>query len=149
MLAEQLVDLFVGGVIDRQAAGLEDDALIAVVVDGHFRIGGVARIDVLGILAFGLIAQPAAVGDHAVGLAVEAQSPAGDVGLVRALVAGVAVAIEPLPVPIVMKLRPGQLRRGVRGRAAPQIEIRLRRDRVIAQGANRLAALVAQTRGRS
>ncbi|MFM1943368.1 MAG: hypothetical protein RI897_2350 [Verrucomicrobiota bacterium] len=53
---EEHVDFVVGGVIDGEAAGFEDHAAVAVVVDGDFGIGGITGIDVIGVVSFGLVA---------------------------------------------------------------------------------------------
>ena len=63
----------------------------------------------------------------------------------NALVAQVAVAVGPLPVPVVMKPRPGQRR--VRRRAKPQVVVYAGGYRVLAEGADRRTPLVAQPPG--
>ena len=77
-------------------------------------------------------------------MGIDAESPASDIGLMRALIAGVAVAVVALPMPVVVEFRARQFRIGVRRRAAPKIEVYLVRDLVIAEFTDRSAAFVAQ-----
>src|SRR5262249_45958229 len=99
-----------------QPAHLEDQLAVAVVEEGELRVGGFAVV--AGAEA------PAQAQDRA-GQLVLAQAPAGHVHLVDALVAQVAVAEVPVPVPAVMRqvLVVGPLRR----RAQPQVEIQVAR----------------------
>ena len=141
---KQAVQLLIRRIIDRQSAGFEDHAFVPIVVDRDLRVGRVSRIDVAVILAFGLVTQAPAVREDADRMRTDAQPPAGDIGLMRPLVAGIAVAVVALPVPVVVELGSSHIGSGVRGRTAPEIEVDLVRNRVIAQRSNRLAALVAQ-----
>ena len=114
-----------------QAADLEDELGVAEVHDADL---GVGRLPLV------VIAEPAAQADDGLGErragAVPARArgrdqPAGDVHLVDALVADVAVAEVPEPVPVVMD-QVGVIRL-LRGRAEPDVEIELlgrSRDRV-------------------
>src|SRR5207247_660708 len=80
------------------------------------RVGRLAVIDV---------AEASADADHRLGQPLLAEAPAGDVHLVDALVAEVAVAVVPDPVPVVVDGAVGRLavRRVVRGGAAPQVVV--------------------------
>ena len=77
----------------RQAANFEHQLLIPVVVNDDLRVRGLAGV---------LIAKPAAVTDDFGAERLGAQSPAGQVHLMDALVPQVAVAVIPNPVPIVV-----------------------------------------------
>src|SRR5439155_3640912 len=100
-----------------QAAHLEDQPLLAVVVDADLRVG---RLAVVGV------AEAAADADDRTADVVAAQAPAGDVHLVDALVAQVAVAVVPGPVPVVVQVDAAQ--GGLHGgRAAPQVVVDRRR----------------------
>ena len=142
--AEDPVDLFVGGVVDSQTAGLEDHGLVPVIVNGDFGVGSVAGVDILGIIAFGLVAEATTVADDAVGVAIDAESPSGDIGLVGALVARVAVAVESLPVPVVVETPAGKFRRRVGRRSGPEVKIDFFGDFVVAERAYGFSAFVAQ-----
>ena len=128
-----------------QTAGLEDHALVAVIEDGHFGVGGVARFDEVGIAGLDVVAETSAVGDDRVGKAFDSEVPAGDVGLVRSLIPHVAVAVESLPVPVVMETRAGQRFDG--RRATPDVVVDRFRNFVLAQRADRLAAFIAEAAG--
>ena len=78
-----------------QAADLEDQCGFIEFVHHYIGVGRFAGV---------FVAPSAAVGRHPPAEAVFAQSPAGDVHLMDALVADVAAAVGPLPVPIVMEL---------------------------------------------
>ena len=84
-------------------------------------VGGFAIID---------IAESAADGQNARRQGVLAQEPAGQVHLVRALVADVAVAGVPDPVPVVVQVLPAQ--RFHRRRTTPQVIVDAGRDRLFA-----------------
>ena len=112
-------------------AHLEDELGVAVVHDADLGIGGLALV---------VIAEPAAqahdrLGERRAG-AVAARAggrdqPAGDVHLMDALVANIAVAEVPEPVPVVMD-EIGVIRL-LRSRAEPDVKGELlggRRDRV-------------------
>ena len=58
----------------------------------------------VGRFAGVFVAQAAAVAEHALADVIAPQAPAGDVHLVNALVAQVAVAVVPEPVPVVVQL---------------------------------------------
>src|SRR5262249_47337913 len=105
-------------------------------MDADLSVGGLPGI---------LIAEPAAVTDDPLADIVDAQSPAGEVHLMDALIAEVAVAVIPLPVPVVMELRAGQ---GVhRRRPAPDVVVDVFRNGVGSARSDRRAALVAQAAG--
>ena len=94
---EQAIKFFVSRPVDAQTASLEDDAFVTITIDGDLSIGRVARVDVLVVFAFGLVTQLATVCQDATGVCVDSQSPAGDVGLVRPLIAKVTIAASLLP----------------------------------------------------
>src|SRR5207249_33639 len=110
--------------------------LVTVAVDAHLRVGRLAGIGV---------AVAAAVALGTLTDVADAQAPAGDVHLVDALIAQVAVAVGPLPVPVVMELWPRD--RLNRGRTAPQVVIDLGRRLIFALGPDRRPPLVAQPTG--
>ena len=101
-----------GQLARRQPAHLEDQGGVGVIMADDHGVGGLAVVHV---------AEPAADGEDAGRKLLHAQEPAGDVHLVDALVAEVAVAGVPDPVPVVMQLlaHQGQLER----RAAPEIVV--------------------------
>ena len=80
------------GLID-QAAHLEDQQRVAVLEDGHLRVGRLALV---------LVGEAAAQAPDLGGQRRALDRPAGHVDLVDALVADVAVAEVPEPVPVVM-----------------------------------------------
>src|SRR5690606_8967061 len=133
---EDHADLGALVVFGVQTADLEDEGLVAVVVDADLGVGRVTGV---------LVAVAAAVAQHALTNVVDLQTPAADVHLVDALVTQVAVAVSPLPVPIVVELGPGQRQDG--SRATPQIVVHAIGNGVLATGTDRLAALVAQAAG--
>jgi hypothetical protein len=75
---------------------------------------------------------------------VYAQPPPSDIGLMWSLVAGVAVTIVTLPMPIVVEFLASQFRISVGRRATPQIEVHLFRNIVAATRPDRSPTLVAQ-----
>src|SRR5262249_44657716 len=109
------------GSVRRQAADLEDQLAVAVVEDTHLGVGRLAVIDV---------AEPAAEAEDCLRQFVLAQAPAGLVHLVDALVAQVAVAGVPDPVPVVMEVLAHQ--RQLLRRAAPQVVVARLGDRLLA-----------------
>ncbi len=132
-----------------EAARLEHDALVAVVVDGDLGVRHIAGIDVVGILPFDVIPQAAPVGDDGMGMALQVEPPARDIRLVGPLVAEVPIAVVPLPMPVVVQVRACHPGRRLEGRARPQVVVYGLGDRrgVVAQGADRAPALVAQPSG--
>ena len=142
---EQLVEFLVGPVVDGQSARLEHDALVAVVEDRDLGVRRVAGIHVVRVFAFRLVTQSPAIRDDADRMRRDAQSPAGDVGLVRALIAGVAIAVVPLPVPVVVELRSRDPRLRVGCRTGPEREVDAFGNRVVAQRPDRRTPLVAQS----
>jgi len=103
----------------RQPADFEDQGRARIiVVDDHGVVG----------LAVVHIAEPAAHCQNPRRELGHSQEPPGDVHLVDALVAEVAIAGVPHPVPVVVEpfAHQGQLQR----RAAPQVIVDLRRDRL-------------------
>ena len=136
-----VADLLAVEALGLQAADLEDELGVAVVHDGDLGVGRLALV---------AIAEPAAQAEDGLGErragAVPARArsrdqPAGNVHLVDALVADVAVAEVPEPVPVVMD-QVGVIRL-LRGRAEPDVEIELLgriRDRFDADAAARLVA---------
>src|SRR5215468_4761937 len=92
---EDVADLGAFVVLGQQAAYLEDQLTVAVVENANLRVGGLAVVDV---------AEATADAESRAAQLVLAQAPAGDVHLVDALVAQVAVAVVPDPVPIVVQV---------------------------------------------
>src|SRR5690606_31873531 len=80
---EDHADLGAAEVVGLQAADLEDQLLIAVIMDADLGIGGFAGI---------LVGEAAAVALHRLAQIVDAKTPAGEIHLMDALVAQVAVA---------------------------------------------------------
>src|SRR5437879_570595 len=76
-----------------QAADLEDELRLAVVEEGQLGVGSVALVR---------ITEPAAEAEDALGQRRAGDHPAGLVHLMDALVADVAVAEIPEPMPIIM-----------------------------------------------
>src|SRR5262249_41257111 len=99
-------------VFARQAAHFEVQVAIAVVEEADLGVGGLAVIDV---------AEAAADAEHALGQLVLAEAPAGLIHLVDTLVAEIAVAVVPGPVPIVVQVLAAE--RLLRSGAAPEIVI--------------------------
>ena len=137
---------------DADACALELVHVLAVLVLGqtaHFKDERgllVALIDDLGVGGFAvvLVAEAAADAPHAGGEFHLAEEPAGDVHLVDALVAEVAVAVVPGPMPVVVQLFACQLR--LRRRATPEVVVDRVGDGLRAFGfANAGAALVAES----
>ena len=87
VLAKQSVQLFVVRLGDIQATRLKHDALVSIIVDRDFRVGGVAGVHIVVVFTLGLIAKSAAVTDDRARVFVDSQSPAGNVRLMRPLVA--------------------------------------------------------------
>src|ERR1051325_1309983 len=119
----------------RQTAHLEDQRCLDVLMINDLRVG---RLSVV------LVADPAADTDHARRKLVHAEEPARDVHLVDALIAEVAIAVVPEPMPVVVELAAAQfvLRRGT----APDVVINCLGHRLRAFGqADGVAALVAQS----
>src|SRR5262249_2606178 len=126
-------------VLGRQATYLEDQFAVAVVEDTKLRVGRLAVVDV---------AEATAEAENALAQLLLPQAPAGNIHLMNALVAQVAVAVVPLPMPVVVETLAEH--GTVRGRAAPQVVVDRLRDRlravyladtfapVIAQGARDL-----------
>src|SRR5215813_5560247 len=114
---EDVADLGAFVVLGQQAAYLEDQLTVAVVENANLRVGGLAVVDV---------AEATADAESRAAQLVLAQAPAGDVHLVDALAAQVAVAVVPDPVPIVVDRAVPRVvahRRLVRRRATPEVEV--------------------------
>ena len=124
----------------RQAAHLEEHRRLVSLIDNKRvrRLRGV------------LVAQAPADGERERGNGILSQEPAANIHLVGALVAVVAVAIVPEPVPVIVHRAEAAIapRRFVRGRAAPDIVINIigHALRAVHQ-ANALAAFVAEPAG--
>ena len=88
-LFDRAVHLAVGG----EAVDFGDEGGVGVVMDRDEGVRGLGAVDV---------AEAAADGDDLSGDFVRVQEPAGDVDLVDRLVAKVAAAVVPEPVPIIM-----------------------------------------------
>ena len=98
-----------------QAAGFEDQRGVRVIEIDDLRVGRVAGV---------FVAEAAADADRTRGELVFAEEPAGDVHLMDALVAHVAVAGVPVPMPIVVDA--GTIEILLLGRAAPEVVIERR-----------------------
>src|SRR5205823_10932571 len=109
---------------------------VAVVEDRDVRVGRLAVV---------LVAEATAEPDNALRHLAPAETPAGDVHLVDALVAQVAVAGVPLPVPVVVELV--LVERLHRRRAAPEVIVHALRHHPGRQRADTGAALVAEAAG--
>ena len=122
-------------VVGVEAAHLEDQrGAVLEVVDHHLGVGGLAVVHV---------AEAAAHARDPAGEPRLPQGPARDVHLVDALVADVAVAGGPHPVPVVVQ--PGAPQRQEVGRAAPEVVVDPVGDRLGAvREADRGARLVAE-----
>src|SRR5262249_18524348 len=81
----------------RQTADLEDQLAVAIVEDANLRVRRLAVVDVT---------EATADAEDALRQFGLAEAPAGLVHLVNALVAEVAVAVVPDPVPVVVQLGP-------------------------------------------
>ena len=100
----------------------------------------------VGGLAIVLVSEPAADAPDAWGKFHVAEEPTGDVHLVDALIAKVAIAVIPHPVPVVMQAFAGEGFLG--GWAEPEIVIHLARHILgIRDITDAAAALVAKTTG--
>ena len=129
-----------------QPACLKDKSLPAVVViDRNLGIGGITGIDVIRVFLLDVVAEPPAVGYNTVGKNIRAEKNTGDIELVRTLITAVAVAVDPLPMPVVMKIRPRQ--RKDLGRTGPDIIVDRLRYFILTERTDRLAAVIAQTAG--
>src|SRR5438132_397225 len=117
---EDVADVIVGAganlgrirALARQSANLKDQLCVTVVKHADLRIG---RLSII------YITEAAANADHRPRQLVLGKSPAGLIHLVDALVAEVAVAVVPEPVPIVMEFLPHE--RLNRRRTTPQVII--------------------------
>src|SRR5207247_2452046 len=103
----------------RKSSHLEKERRFGVVVENELRVGRLAVV---------FVAEPAPGAEHARRQGVFAEKPAGDIHLMNALVAEVAVAVVPDPMPVVMKSLSADRRH--RRRAAPEIVIDVRRRRL-------------------
>ena len=84
-------------VLHWQATIVEEDRCVAIVlIKGQLVVGGLA---IIGVTPASAEAHDALWSSGRV-----AERPAGDVELVRSLVADIAIAVAPLPVPIIMEL---------------------------------------------
>src|SRR5207249_3242314 len=81
------------GILGGQATNLENQFAVAVIENANLGVGSLAIVKV---------AEPAADTDDRFGQLILAQAPAGLVHLVNALVAEVAIAVVPEPMPVVM-----------------------------------------------
>ena len=123
----------------HQSPGFEHELPIAVVIRAGLGVRSLLVIIVLKFAAGAAHRLQAHVGVR------QPQTPTSDVHFVNALVAHIAVAGIPKPMPVVSKT---QLVEGPqRGRAQEQVPIHSRRRRLISPLSNRLAALVAQALG--
>src|SRR5262249_27766371 len=93
LAVEDVADRAAAQAVRLQAAHLEDELAVAVVEDADLRVGRLAVID---------IPEPAADADDGARELALLQAPPGLVHLVDALVAEVAVAVVPDPVPVVV-----------------------------------------------
>ncbi len=131
---EGIADLLPVVGVGPEAANLEDQLGGAVIEDGDLRVGGLALVGV---------AEPAAQAEDRLRQSGVGDHPAGLVHLVDALVADVAVAEVPEPVPVVVD-QVG-VERPFRGRPQPEVEVHLARRLARRLGADAVPRLVAQT----
>ena len=133
---EQIADLFAVVVGRAQAAHLEDQLRVAEIHDRDLRVRRLSLV---------LVAEATAQADHALGERGAGNAPAGDVHLMHALIADVAIAGVPEPVPVIgheiLMIR--LLRRW----SEPQIEIQLLRRIAGLLEADAATRLVAQGTG--
>ena len=120
-------------VVGLEAADLEDQLRVAEVDQGDHRVGRLALVRV---------AEPAAEADDALGQGGAGDHPAGDVHLVDPLVADVAVAEIPEPVPVVVDVV--GVERVLRRRAEPEVVVDGRGCFGVRLDADALAGLVAE-----
>lgn len=80
-----------------EAAGFKDELSLAVIKDGQLHVGGLTLVGVVGAVDI-----TPAEGDDRFGEGGVFDGPAGDVHLMNALIAHVAVAEVPEPVPVVV-----------------------------------------------
>ena len=113
---EDVADLAPCSSLVEQAADLELELAVVELEGDELRVGGLAVVGV---------AEPAAGGHDGLGELVLAQAPAGDVHLVDALVAEVAVAVVPDPVPVVVE--PVGVERPLGRGAEPEVVVDARR----------------------
>ena len=69
--AKHCVDFFASRFGHVQAASLEHNALVTVIVDRDFGVGRVTCIDIVVIFLFGLIPKPTAVAENRIGVSVQ------------------------------------------------------------------------------
>lgn len=81
----------------NEAAGFKDELSLAVIKDGELHVGGLGLVGVVGAVDVA-----SADGDDGFGEGGVFDGPAGDVHLMNALIAHVAVAEVPEPVPVVV-----------------------------------------------
>ena len=105
--------------IGLQPADFEDQLAIAVIEDANLGVGRLAVVDVT---------ESAADANDTLGQLILAQAPAGDIHLVNALIAQVAVAVIPNPVPIIMQMFAHERLDG--RRTAPEIVVDRLGDRL-------------------
>src|ERR1051325_1659720 len=125
----------------RQAAHFKYQRRLGVIVIHDLRVRRLAIV---------LVPQPATDTPHARRQFVHAQEPPADVHLVNALVAQIAAAVVPDPMPVVVKLLAANRRH--RGGATPQIVVHARRRRLgpfhLADAATRFVAQSAGSIGK-
>ncbi len=115
--------------LSRQTTNLEEDRGRLVVVEENLRVGRLAIVDV---------AEAAADRDHASRQLVGAEDPAADVDEMNPVVAEIAVAGRPDPMPVVVQTLARQRRHG--GRPTPEVVVHALGNRL---GAIHLADTVA------
>jgi hypothetical protein len=130
---ERVADLLAVVFRSRQTATFEDQLYVAVVVDADLRVRRLPLID---------IADPTADAHDALRQRGAWDHPPCDVGLMDALVAVVAVAEVPEPVPVVMDEI--AVVRLFRSRAEPEVEVDFGRGRRRRFHADALPRLVAE-----
>src|SRR5262249_7417351 len=104
-------------VLDRQVTHLEDQLAVAVVEEANLGVGRLPVVDP---------AEATAHAENAVAQFILTQAPTGNVHLMDALIAEVAVAVVPLPVPVVVETLAQD--RTVRSGATPQVVVDRLRD---------------------
>ena len=114
---------------------------VAVIVNRDLSIGRVARVDIIVVATFRLISQTSAIRNHAGWELINAKERARNVGLVRTLIAKIAVSIKTLPMPIIVEIRTSRWidnRSGTR----PKIIIHRLGNLIFTKGADRFATFI-------
>ncbi len=133
---ENVADALTAVAIVGKSSDLKDQLGLAVVIDGNLRVGSLPLV---------FVAEAAAQADYTLGQRGVRNGPPGDIHLMDPLVADVAIAEIPEPVPVIMHQVP--VMRLLRSRPKPDVEIQTVGGIRRLAGANTSAAFVAQTAG--